>query len=180
MLLNLRRVVDRAPAELREELHEVAETVRSSLDEVRQIAWRLRPDVLEELGLISALSALVTEFTEASGLTVERTSPTELPVLSPDVELVIYRITQESLTNVARHSGASRVELCLTGTPESLTLQVRDDGRGGVHREGAGIRGMRERALLIDADLHLGSNPTARGTMVRLTVPLTGPTRCVT
>lgn len=175
VLLSLRRVVDRAPAELREELHEVAETVRSSLDEVRQIARRLRPDVLEQLGLTSALSALVTEFTEVSGVPVERTSPAELPVLTPEVELVIYRIAQESLTNVARHSGASRVDLCLTGTSGSLTLQVRDDGRGGVHEEGAGIRGMRERALLIGAHLRLSTDPTTRGTVVRLTVPLADP-----
>jgi two-component system, NarL family, sensor histidine kinase UhpB len=67
-LLTLKRTVDRAPDDLREELHAVQETVRSSLDEVRQVARRLRPDVLEDLGLASALSALITEFTHISGV----------------------------------------------------------------------------------------------------------------
>lgn len=170
VLLGLKRVVDRAPAELAEDLHDVTETVRSSLDEVRLIARRLRPDVLEELGLPSALSALVSDFSQLSDIAVDRTSPTELPTLTPDIELVLYRITQESLTNVARHSGASRVELGLTCSPNALHLRVRDDGRGGVHAEGAGIRGMRERARLIDADLSV--SPADPGTEVRLTVPL--------
>jgi two-component system, NarL family, sensor histidine kinase UhpB len=107
VLLALKRSVDRAPDELREELHTVQETVRESLDEVRHVARRLRPGVLEDLGLTSALSALVAEFTQLSGVPVERTSDPDLPPLSGDVELVLYRVTQESLTNVARHAHAT-------------------------------------------------------------------------
>lgn len=171
VLLALKRVADRAPADLREELHSVQETVRGSLDEVRQVARRLRPGVLEDLGLQSALSALVTEFTETTGVPVFRTSNGGLPGLDGDIELVLYRIAQEGLTNVARHADAGKVQLSLTTTPGSVTLSIRDDGRGGVVREGAGIRGMRERALLIGADLAITSAP-GRGTEVRLTVPV--------
>ncbi|MDN5913900.1 MAG: histidine kinase [Pseudonocardia sp.] len=177
VLLSLKPVADRAPPDLRADLHDVTETVRSSLEEVRRIARRLRPDVLEELGLPSALSALASEFTEVSGLPVERSSPPELPELSPEVELVLYRVTQESLTNVARHAGATRVRLCLTGTSRALILQVSDDGRGGVHTEGAGIRGMRERALLIGARLTVSAPERGPGTVVGLTVPLATPVR---
>ncbi len=162
VLLGLKRVHDRAPAELREDLYAVKETVRGSLDEVRQVARRLRPGVLSDLGLHSALSALCTEFTEASGITVVRKLG-PMPDRGPDTDLVVYRIVQESLTNVARHSGATWAQVSLSGD----TLRVCDNGRGGVAEAGAGIRGMRERALLIGARLTIDS-PEGEGTTVRL------------
>ncbi|SDR19916.1 two-component system, NarL family, sensor histidine kinase UhpB [Thermostaphylospora chromogena] len=174
-LLELKRVVDRAPQELREELHAVQETVRSSLDEVRQVARRLRPGVLEDLGLLSALSALAAEFSRASGVPVERRCDPDLPELSSEAELVIYRIAQESLTNVTRHAKASRVWLSLRAERDTVRLRITDDGCGGVVDEGAGIRGMRERALLIGARLSIDS-PPGEGTQVLLEVPLAGRT----
>jgi len=171
VLLALKRSLDRAPDDLREELHTVQETVRGSLDEVRNVARRLRPGVLEDLGLQSALSALVAEFTESTGVPVVRTPGGALPDLDGAVELVLYRIAQEGLTNVARHAHASRVELCLGVAGGSVTLRIIDDGGGGLIREGAGIRGMRERALLIGAELVISSAPGG-GTEVRLTAPV--------
>lgn len=170
-LLALKRTVDRAPAELRDELRSVQETVRSSLDEVRHVARRLRPDVLEDLGLLSALNALAAEFTETTGVPVLRHVDSGLPQLDSETELVIYRITQESLTNVARHAHASRLELWLRADPAAVTLRIADDGRGGVNHEGAGIRGMRERALLVGGRLTVSSEPGA-GTVVTFTVPI--------
>src|SRR5690606_20076781 len=170
-----KRVVDRAPRNLREELQAVQETVRSSLDEVRQVARRLRPGVLEDLGLLSALSALAAEFSRASGVPVERRCDPDLPELSSEAELVIYRIAQESLTNISRHAKASRVWLTLTAERGMVRLRITDDGRGGVDREGAGIRGMRERALLIGARLSIDS-PPGEGTEVLPEVPLAGRT----
>lgn len=170
VLLGLKRASDRAPQELREELHMVQETVRASLDEVRQVARRLRPGVLEDLGLSSALNALSNDLTQLNGVPVTRRVDPDLPALSSEVELVIYRVAQESLTNVARHADATHVELSLTVRGGALTLRVTDDGRGGAVQEGAGIRGMRERALLIGARLDLGSPPGA-GTDVRLYLP---------
>lgn len=94
-------------------------------------------------------------------------------LLSRDTELVLYRVAQEGLTNAVRHSGADRVDLTLTLTHTSagVVLSVSDDGNG-IHDapEGAGISGMRERALLVGADLSLGPGPE-RGTEVRLVVP---------
>jgi two-component system sensor histidine kinase UhpB len=170
VLLELKRVADHVPPAVREELHQVQETTRASLDEIRRIARRLRPGVLEELGLTSALKALANEFT-GSAMTVRHQIDADLPPLSRDTELVLYRVAQESLTNAARHAGARRVELTVRRTPAGVELRVRDDGRGiNGAPEGAGISGMRERALLIGADLSLDAARDG-GTEVRLTVP---------
>jgi two-component system sensor histidine kinase UhpB len=171
VLLELKRVSDRSPAEVREALQQVQETTRGSLDEIRRIARRLRPGVLEELGLVSALRSLAGEFS-TSGLGVQRCLAADLPPLSGAAELVLYRVAQESLTNTARHARASRADLRLRSLPGAVELSIADDGRGvGDAPEGAGIRGMRERALLVGATLTVDSGPQG-GTRVRLRVPL--------
>ncbi|WP_373298819.1 HAMP domain-containing sensor histidine kinase [Streptomyces flaveolus] len=171
VLLQLKRVADRVPGELREEVSLAQEATRAGLDEIRRIARRLRPGVLEELGLASALRALAAEFTH-HGLTVAHHVPGDLPPLTPEAELVIYRVAQESLTNTARHSAAGRADLTLRPLPGGIELLVRDNGAGlGEAPEGAGIRGMRERALLIGAEIHLEPAP-GRGTAVRLRIPV--------
>ena len=170
VLLGLKRAADSAPAPLRAELGAVTETVRASLDEVRQVARRLRPGVLDDLGLVSALDALAADVTEASGVPVTVEVDAGLPGLGADAELVVYRIAQESLTNVARHAGAQAAELSLRREGDAVVLRVTDDGCGiGVGVEGAGIRGMRERALLIGAELRVGPHPDG-GTEVVLRV----------
>jgi two-component system, NarL family, sensor histidine kinase UhpB len=170
VLLSLRRAIDHAPAELRDELRTVQELVRASLDDVRQVARRLRPDVLEDLGLTSALRALAAEFTGAGGIPVRLRLDECLPPLDKATELVIFRIAQEGLTNVARHADAADVELALTVEDGRIVLRVADNGRGMVGAtEGAGIRGMRERAILIGADLSVGPHRSA-GTEIRLAV----------
>jgi two-component system sensor histidine kinase UhpB len=171
VLLDLKRVADYAPPPVHDDLHQVQETTRNSLDEIRRIARRLRPGVLDELGLTSALKALAAEFSTA-GLTVNRHLARDMPDLGKDVELVLYRVAQEALTNAARHAHAHTVDLTLHHADNSVEVRVRDDGIGlGDGVEGAGIRGMRERALLIGANLTLGPGP-AGGTEVRLRVPL--------
>jgi len=175
-LLSLKRAADRAPEDLRDELHGAQETVRSSLDDVRDIARRLRPDVLDDLGLQSALTALCSEFSQASGIPVTRTVERHLPRLGPDVELVCYRIAQEGFTNVARHASAGNVELALGIHADVLRLRIADDGAGTVDETGSGIRGMRERALLVGGTLTVSSIPGS-GTDVVLTIPVTGEVR---
>jgi two-component system sensor histidine kinase UhpB len=103
VLLQLKRVADRAPEELREDVGQAQEATRAGLDEIRRIARRLRPGVLEELGLPSALRSLAAEFT-THGLTVRHHVGGELPRLTEESELVVYRVAQEGLTNTARHS----------------------------------------------------------------------------
>lgn len=172
VLLALKRVVDEAPAELADELRGVQDSVRNSMVEVRQIARRLRPGVLEDLGLHSALSALATDVANHSGLHVRRSFAPGLPELDKEAELVVYRVAQEALTNVTRHASARTAEVALARQAATLVLRVSDDGIGirGA-REGAGIHGMRERALLVDGSLEVGASPLG-GTEVRLAVPL--------
>jgi two-component system, NarL family, sensor histidine kinase UhpB len=172
VLLQLKRAADDAPAELRGELLEAQEAVRTSLDDVRRIARQLRPEMLEHLGLVSALTALATSFSERTGLAVERRFESELPRLDPDAELALYRIAQESLTNVARHADAERVRLELSRGAGSVVLRIADDGKGmnGAQPYGGGLRGMRERALMIGAALAIKESP-AGGVEVRLEVP---------
>ncbi len=172
VLLGLKQVADRAPRDLQGDLQTVQEMVRGSLDEVREVARRLRPGVLDDLGLTSALTALVSDFTSSSGIPTAGRVASGLPPMSDDAELVIYRIAQESLTNVARHADAAEVRLWLTAEQHRILLVVADDGRGldGAH-EGTGIRGMRERAILIGGDLTLTSRPRG-GTTVQLAVPI--------
>ncbi|WP_405740032.1 HAMP domain-containing sensor histidine kinase [Streptomyces sp. NBC_01525] len=172
VLLELKRAADRAPEDLRADLQHAQETTRQSLDEVRRIARRLRPGVLDDLGLTSALTALATDYATHTGLTVRCRCDSGPPDLGAAAELVVYRVAQEALTNTARHADARTVDLTLRRVPGAVVLEVRDDGRGmGRAREGAGIRGMRERALFIEAGLDIGPGPTG-GLSVRLTVPL--------
>src|SRR5690349_275726 len=98
---------------LRLEDDETKEAVRQALEEVRRIARELRPEMLEQLGLVSALTELSRKFADSSGIRVERRFATDLPPLSDDAELAVYRVAQESLTNIARHADASRVEIAL-------------------------------------------------------------------
>jgi two-component system sensor histidine kinase UhpB len=158
------------PDELREQLDELRETVRHGAEEVRTIARRLRPDVLDELGLRSALAALASGF--EIRVRVDRHLEQGIEV-SPEEELVIYRVAQEALTNVARHADAAQVRLELRAEPGRVVLEVRDDGRGlPAHALGSshGIRGMRESAMLVGGNLVIDSRPGA-GTVVRLVLP---------
>ncbi|MFI8287710.1 HAMP domain-containing sensor histidine kinase [Streptomyces sp. NPDC085614] len=171
VLLQLKHAADQAPAGLREDLRQAQETTRSGLDEIRRIARRLRPGVLEELGLHSALRSLATEFTTPSLSARTHIGP-GLPSQSDETELVLYRVAQEGLTNIARHARARTAEVQLTCRADGgVDLLIRDDGRGtGDASEGAGIRGMRERALLVGAALSIRPGPSG-GTDVRLEVP---------
>jgi len=171
VLLGLKRVESRAPSELVEELALVRESARAGLDDVRRVARRLRPGVLEDLGLTSALAALATDFAVHSSAPVRRNFAPGLPSLSAEAELVVYRVAQEALTNAARHADPRSVELSLGRQGEAVVLEVRDDGRGfGGPVEGSGLLGMRERAALVDAELTVTSRPR-HGTTVRLRVP---------
>jgi two-component system sensor histidine kinase UhpB len=155
------------------DLEQAREGARRSLDDVRRIARDLRPDTLVELGLPSALHALATRFTRQCGVVVDRQLDADVPALGEDVEVALYRVAQEALTNVARHAGAGRVTLTLSHTSGAVTLIVDDDGCGVpayLGAEARGITGMRERAMLVHGRLRIGRSP-AEGTRVRLVVP---------
>jgi two-component system sensor histidine kinase UhpB len=171
VLLHLDSIAERAPAH-RDEIDDAKQSVRRALDEVRRISSELRPEMLEHLGLVSALTELTTTFSRVSGIGVERQFDQLLPKLEPDAELAVYRIAQESLTNVARHAQATRVTVTLEQGFDSVVLRVVDDGRGFARNpeEHGGLHSMRERALLIGAALAI-KEASPNGVEVRLEVP---------
>jgi two-component system sensor histidine kinase UhpB len=168
------RAAESDPTTAASALNRVAEAIRESLDEVRRIARELRPEALDDLGLVNALIALSNRINVQDGPIVERRLQSTLPPLSPDVELVIYRIAQESLTNAVRHSGAGHATMSLEADAETLALRVSDDGTGMPPRlpdDTSGIAGMRERALLVGGRLSITSRPD-EGTEVELLIPV--------
>ena len=173
ILLLLERMQHEVGLEQRAALESAQASVRETLEEVRRIAQELRPGVLDQLGLASALRALLRRFSERSGIEIEWQLEEPLPALDPEVEVACYRIVQESLTNVARHSSASRVNVRVSHAGSDLVLTVHDDGRGmrGVSQPGGGIRGMRERAVIIGGELVV-SDPDSGGLTVQLRAPL--------
>ena len=175
LTLQAERAAERAAPDEAHQFAEIAAKLRFNLDELRRIAHELRPEALDDLGLLNALIALANGTGVRGELTVERDLPAELPALSDEQELVVYRIAQEALSNVARHSGADRTVLWLRIAEGELHLTVDDNGRGlaAGEREGVGIGGMRERALLAGGRLRLGPRADGEaGTEVVLVLPL--------
>jgi two-component system, NarL family, sensor histidine kinase UhpB len=173
VMLELKQIGDLPPEKMQGAVVRAREEVRESLEELRQIGRRLRPEALDHLGLRSALTALTTELGRQAGIRLERRIPQQLPALSSEEEVVLYRIAQEALTNVLRHAQASNAVLDLAHDDGLLTLAVTDDGRGFESRNGtatAGVRGMKERAVMIGARLEIESRRGA-GTSVRVTLP---------
>jgi two-component system sensor histidine kinase UhpB len=165
------------PARQQQALTEIADTVQRSLDDVRRIGRELRPEALDDLGLVNALIALCSRVERQGRMRVRRALDGHLPLLPDEVELVIYRVAQEALTNALRHAEATETRVALQPVDGSVVLTVEDDGRGMAPRgrEG-GIGGMRERAMLIGAELGIHSD-NGGGTEVRLTVPVAGEPR---
>jgi two-component system, NarL family, sensor histidine kinase UhpB len=172
VVLQLETLERRAPEELRAELRSLEATTRAGIEEVRELVRRLRPEALDDFGLRSALVSLGSDLAEHSGLRVSPHLDGDLPALSPEDELVVYRVAQESLTNIVRHAQASQALVTLQGVDGGLRLVVRDDGRGlDPHgHDGAGISGMRERAMLVGGRVTVTS-AAGKGTEVRFDVP---------
>jgi two-component system sensor histidine kinase UhpB len=173
VLLLLKRLAHDAAPEQHAALSEAQAAVKASLEDVRRTAQELRPEILDHLGLRSALTNLGRTFSDRTGITVRRQFPSQLPRLDPKVELVLYRVAQEGLTNAARHSGASEVMLTLEHDADSVVLRVLDNGRGfdGSRAEGGGLRGIRERALIVGGAVAIKHARTG-GAEIRLQVPI--------
>jgi two-component system sensor histidine kinase UhpB len=148
-----------------------------TLVEVQAIARQLRPSLLDDLGVVAALSWLAEDAEERLGVSArvkiagdELVSGARVPA---EIETALYRIAQESLTNAARHGKARRIVIALRSSAQALRLTIADDGAGftpGVESGGLGVRGMRERARLLGGTLRLRSAPGC-GCIVRATIP---------
>ncbi|HUZ82422.1 MAG TPA: GAF domain-containing protein [Gaiellaceae bacterium] len=173
VLLGLKAVerADDVPAALAQ----LRELVVATLQDVRRLAVELRPKALDDFGLVAALERLVETFVEATGIAVDFESQLGDERLSSEVETTLYRIVQESLTNVAKHAGAHRVSILLVRRATTATALVEDDGHGfddeDELRGGMGLAGMRERIALLDGRLTIEST-RGSGTSLVAEVPL--------
>jgi PAS domain S-box-containing protein len=154
------------------------ELVKQSLDEIRTVSYLLHPPLLDELGLDTALRGYVEGFSARSEIQVSLHLPPDLGELSRDLQLAIFRVVQESLANVHRHSGSRSASIHLTMTPDQLTLEIADQGRGmssvlPISRAGVGINSMRERIRQLGGRCEIESS--GRGTTVRAILPATRP-----
>lgn len=178
VVLQLEGLHRAAPEKLAEPVALLQETAREGVEDVREIVRGLRPQALDDFGLRSALISLAAGVTERTGVRVRPQLAADLPTLAAEQDLAIYRVAQESLTNVARHAEAGSADLILERVDERMVLRVRDDGRGiadaEATSEGVGLGGMRERALLVGGRLTVGRHAEG-GTEVRLDVPVRDP-----
>jgi two-component system sensor histidine kinase UhpB len=183
ILFQLSRAKRRADPHLRPDIAEAMEAVRGTLEDVRRIAQELRPEALDHLGLPQALNSLALRFSNVTDIATTLDLADELPPLEPEAEMTLYRVAQEGLTNVARHSEATDVLLSLrsyasTGRPRNVVLRIADNGHGFANdvSEGGGLRGIRERALIVNGSIAI--KPSAAGGIeIRLEVPATTASR---
>jgi two-component system sensor histidine kinase UhpB len=173
LLLRLEAAAQHSPPRLKEELDETKQLANQAMQELLDLARQLRPAALDDHGLSAALAGHVREYDRRGAVKASFRVESKLDELPQDVELVIYRVAQEALTNAARHSGAGQIDVSLGRIDSRIVLEVSDDGKGFAFAEedkGLGLSGMRERALLVDGTLEIDSSP-GRGTKVRLEVP---------
>jgi two-component system, NarL family, sensor histidine kinase UhpB len=152
---------------------ELKKLVNQAMDELLNLARQLRPSALDDHGLVPALEGQVRRFGDQTGIRAELVTRGETEVLGDDQQLVVYRVAQEALSNVAQHSGATRVKVDLSAMNGGVDLCVRDDGQGFEAERpstGLGLNGMAERARLVGGDLSVYSTP-GQGTTVTLHVP---------
>ncbi len=159
-------------------LEEAAQITDSCIAEIRTLSHLLHPPLLEEAGLACAVDWYVTGFAARSGIQAKLEIAEPLGVLGKEIELVVFRVLQESLTNVHRHSGSKTVAIRIGVDSQRAWLEIEDRGKGmpnGAVRAGVGIAGMRERVENLNGDLQITSNQN--GTHVRVVLPLASPSR---
>jgi two-component system sensor histidine kinase UhpB len=168
--IRLQASIENAPRDLRRELEETKRLSTQAMKELLALARQLRPAVLDDHGLIPALHSQVQVFSDQTGVLATFNSRGQMSALTPEQQLVVYRVTQESLSNIAQHAQARKVDVELSFIGRTM-LRISDDGRGfTTSRDGGlGLSGMRERARLIGGELSIWSGP-GTGTRVELTL----------
>jgi signal transduction histidine kinase len=169
-----------SPDPIKRSAVDLSSLVDHAIQQVRSISYLLHPPLLDEIGLHSALQWYLDGLQKRSGIEMSiKAEPADFPRLPADIETAIFRIVQEALTNVFRHSGASKASVLLTKGEAEVACLVRDDGKGITEdvREfkpeiiGVGIAGMRQRVKEFDGELQLrNADP---GTLIEITIPFT-------
>jgi signal transduction histidine kinase len=159
---------------LHQELREIHEVVQSALEKVRALSQALHPVMLEEVGFESALDTYIPVFERRTGIAVRCSKSGEACEIPRETSIHLYRVLQEALNNVARHSGSKEAEVRLTRGPDGVTLEVEDRGSGfrDTGRAGLGLISMRERAELAGGSIEFRRGATG-GALVRISIPMT-------
>lgn len=168
------RRLERGDERAGDSLNKGQTSLATAIQEVRRISRDLRPGTLDDLGLGPALKALTDEFSERTGITSELETVVFRNRLDEDAKIALFRVAQEALTNIERHSGASHVAMRIFGHKRGATLRIQDNGRGfhaGEASGGLGLRNMQERVEQLDGTLRILSS--ASGTVIEAQVPLT-------
>ncbi len=170
VLLRLEATGQRAPDDLRPELRETQRAATQAIEELLRLARELRPAALDDHGLAAALRTKVSDFSRQTGVHAELSlAAADVDDLRPEEQIVVYRVVQESLSNVAQHAGAGNVRVAFARERGATVARVQDDGCGfsGAAPSGHGLTGMRERAALAGGSLDVRSAP-GDGTTVEL------------
>ncbi|MBI4862612.1 MAG: HAMP domain-containing protein [Candidatus Riflebacteria bacterium] len=165
---------------------DLAVRIRQLIDDVRRLAWGMRPTILDDYGLESALSRYLEEISAQGRIQIDHTFNVDpnLPRLPSRVEVTLFRVAQEAITNVLRHANAEHASLVLVRRRGEVTLLIEDSGSGfdessgsGKRLHGIGVLGMRERVTLLGGEFLLESSP-GEGTTVRVRIPVQEETEC--
>lgn len=158
---------------------EIREDIRAMIDEVRQLAWKIRPSILDDYGLNRALESYIRETAKRAPFTIDYQGviPGEMEHVAPvEVETALYRIAQEAITNIIRHANATEASVVLIRRPAEVILIVEDNGQGfplnmSQERQTLGLLGIRERAALVGGIVTIDSEPGI-GVTIRVQVPI--------
>lgn len=164
------------PGKREVKLEGLLETIDGTMRSVRRICSELRPTLLDDLGLVAALQWHAGQLQSSTGINIDINAPEEISNLTPEIKTGMYRIFQESLTNVVRHADAKKVDVCLAVADKMIILHIKDDGKGfdisaSSQKRTLGILGMKERSLGMGGEYIIESYP-GRGTSVMVTIPV--------
>jgi signal transduction histidine kinase len=183
-LAGLTREAAGGPKGLRNKIAHAQQMVEKSVEKVHQFARKLRPALLDDLGLIPALHAFMKSFAKRTGLRANLTAFAAVEKLDTAKRTALFRVAQEALANVARHANASRVEVIIQKLPDGMCMKIRDDGkafqvdqvRHGKGRNHLGLLGMRERLEMLGGSFDVESAP-GKGTTITAKIPSNKPAR---
>ncbi|MDQ7051686.1 MAG: ATP-binding protein [candidate division KSB1 bacterium] len=176
-LIQQRMLQNRETPETVQALQNLSKKVVAAINEVRQLSSRLHPHLLERLGLVRAMEAMVDKIAGASQIAISLDLQA-LPPLSPEMELNLYRILQEILNNAIKHSQATEMTISMKTVGDRLRIVARDNGRGVApdrlqRTQGLGLAGIRHRVKTMHGELRIQSQPGA-GTRIILSFPVQG------
>jgi len=172
----LARMVPAEASELAQAILNLRHRAEGLSEDLRDITHQLHPAVLEHLGLVYALRSLCDEFTRNKSIYIVYEVEQEIDRIPPDIAICLYRITQEALRNIARHSGAPEAQVTIGKSPKQVQLSIVDQGIGfdpaTVRTSGLGLVSMGERVRIVGGDIQIQSSPK-EGTAIRIRVPIT-------